>query len=235
LTELDAKIRRAVETHDWTGVYPEIHQFCATDLSAFYFDIRKDALYCDASDAPRRRAARTVLDILHRCLCAWFAPVLVFTAEEAWLARFPDEDGSVHLLDLPFVPEGWKDQALAAKWARLRDLRRAVTGALERARVAQEIGSSLQAAPVLHLGAEDAALLSPELWAELCITSGFALSAAPAPEGAFVADGVADAAAVFLPAPGTKCDRCWRVLPEVGDCSAHPTLCRRCDAVVEAL
>ena len=235
LTELDAKIRRAVETHDWTGVYPEIHQFCATDLSAFYFDIRKDALYCDASDAPRRRAARTVLDILHRCLCAWFAPVLVFTAEEAWLARFPDEDGSVHLLDLPFVPEGWKDQALAAKWARLRDLRRAVTGALERARVAQEIGSSLQAAPVLHLGAEDAALLSPELWAELCITSGFALSAASAPEGAFVADGVADAAAVFLPAPGTKCDRCWRVLPEVGDCSAHPTLCRRCDAVVEAL
>jgi isoleucyl-tRNA synthetase len=235
LTELDAKIRRAVETHDWTGVYPEIHQFCATDLSAFYFDIRKDALYCDASDAPRRRAARTVLDILHRCLCAWFAPVLVFTAEEAWLARFPDGDGSVHLLDFPFVPEGWKDPALAAKWSRLRDVRRAVTGALERARVAQEIGSSLQAAPVLHVGAEDAALLSPELWAELCITSGFALSTEAAPSGAFVADGVADAAAVFHPAPGTKCDRCWRVLPEVGECSAHPTLCRRCDAVVEAL
>ncbi|MCA3415384.1 MAG: isoleucine--tRNA ligase, partial [Roseomonas sp.] len=235
LTELDAKIRRAVETHDWTGVYPEIHQFCATDLSAFYFDIRKDALYCDASDALRRRAARTVLDVLHRCLCAWFAPVLVFTAEEAWLARFPGGDGSVHLLDFPFVPEGWKDQALAAKWARLRDVRRAVTGALERARVAQEIGSSLQAAPVLYVSAEDAALLSPELWAELCITSGFALSTEPAPSGAFVADGVADAAAVFRPAPGAKCDRCWRVLPEVGECSAHPTLCRRCDAVVEAL
>jgi isoleucyl-tRNA synthetase len=235
LTELDAKIRRAVETHDWTGVYPEIHQFCATDLSAFYFDIRKDALYCDASDALRRRAARTVLDVLHRCLCAWFAPVLVFTAEEAWLARFPDQGGSVHLLDFPFVPEGWKDQALAAKWARLRDVRRAVTGALERARVAQEIGSSLQAAPVLHVAPDDAALLSPDLWAELCITSGFGLSSDLAPEGAFVADGVADAAAVFHPAPGAKCDRCWRVLPEVGDCSAHPTLCRRCDAVVEAL
>ncbi|MBM3589080.1 MAG: isoleucine--tRNA ligase [Alphaproteobacteria bacterium] len=235
LTELDAKIRRAVETHYWTGVYPEIHQFCATDLSAFYFDIRKDSLYCDAPDVLRRRAARTVLDILHRCLCAWFAPVLVFTAEEAWLARFPDEGGSVHLLDFPFVPEGWKDQALAAKWARLRELRRAVTAALERARVAQEIGSSLQAAPVLHAGAEDATLLTPELWAELCITSGFALSSDVAPEGAFVAEGVADAAAVFRPAIGLKCDRCWRVLPEVGDCSAHPTLCRRCDAVVEAL
>ncbi|MCA3322870.1 MAG: isoleucine--tRNA ligase [Roseomonas sp.] len=235
LTELDAKIRRAVETHDWTGVYPEIHQFCATDLSAFYFDIRKDSLYCDAPDASRRRSARTVLDILHRCLCAWFAPVLVFTAEEAWLARFPDEGGSVHLLDFPFVPEGWKDQALAAKWARLRELRRAVTGALERARVAQEIGSSLQAAPVLHVAPEDASLLSSDLWAELCITSGFALSSDVAPEGAFVADGVADAAAVFRPAPGLKCDRCWRVLPEVGECSSHPTLCRRCDAVVEAL
>ncbi|MCA3369950.1 MAG: isoleucine--tRNA ligase [Roseomonas sp.] len=235
LTELDAKIRRAVETHDWTGVYPEIHQFCATDLSAFYFDIRKDSLYCDAPDALRRRAARTVLDILHRCLCAWFAPVLVFTAEEAWLARFPDQGGSVHLLDFPFVPEGWKDQVLAAKWARLRELRRAVTGALERARVAQEIGSSLQASPVLHVAPEDAALLTPELWAELCITSGFALSSDVAPEGAFVADGVADAAAVFRPAPGLKCDRCWRVLPEVGECSSHPTLCRRCDAVVEAL
>ncbi|MCA3381806.1 MAG: isoleucine--tRNA ligase, partial [Roseomonas sp.] len=208
LTELDAKIRRAVETHDWTGVYPEIHQFCATDLSAFYFDIRKDSLYCDAPDALRRRAARTVLDILHRCLCAWFAPVLVFTAEEAWLARFPDEEGSVHLLDFPFVPEGWKDQALAAKWARLRELRRAVTGALERARVAQEIGSSLQASPVLHVAPQDAALLTPELWAELCITSGFALSSDVAPEGAFVADGVADAAAVFRAAPGVKCDRC---------------------------
>jgi isoleucyl-tRNA synthetase len=82
---------------------------------------------------------------------------------------------------------------------------------------------------------EDAALLTPDLWAELCITSGFALSDAPAPEGAFMADGVADAAAVFRPSPGVKCDRCWRVLPEVGECSSHPTLCRRCDAVVESL
>jgi len=93
----------------------------------------------------------------------------------------------------------------------------------------------LQAAPVLHVATDDAALLSPDLWAELCITSGFALSDASLPEGAFVADGVADAAAVFRAAPGLKCDRCWRVLPEVGECSDHPTLCRRCDAVVEAL
>ena len=104
LTELDARVRAALETHDWTGVYPELHAFCSADLSAFYFDVRKDALYCDAPDSLRRRAARTVLDTLHRCLTAWLAPVLCFTAEEAWLARFPSEDGSVHLQLFPEVP-----------------------------------------------------------------------------------------------------------------------------------
>ena len=235
LTELDARIRAAAESHDWTGVYPEIHNFCATDLSAFYFDIRKDSLYCDAPDSPRRRSARTVLDVLHRCLTAWLAPVLVFTAEEAWLARFPDDEGSVHLTDFPFVPEGWKDAALAAKWERVRDLRRAVTGALERARAAGEIGSSLQAAPVLHLPAEDAGLLPAETWAEICITSGLALSTAPAPEGAFTVEGMPGVACAFGPAPGRKCERCWRVLPEVGASPRHPGLCLRCEAVVESL
>ncbi|WP_135467778.1 isoleucine--tRNA ligase [Crenalkalicoccus roseus] len=224
LTELDARLRRAVETHDWTGVYPEIHAFCATDLSAFYFDIRKDALYCDAPDSPRRRAARTVLDVLHRCLCAWLAPALVFTAEEAWLARFPDEEGSVHLLDFPLVPEGWKDAALAERWARIRALRGLVTAELERARAAGEMGASLQAAPVLHLPAPDRALLAPEEWAEVCIVSGFAL-----------AEAETEPRAVFRPAPGAKCERCWRVLPEVGASPRHPGLCRRCEAVVEAL
>jgi isoleucyl-tRNA synthetase len=228
VTELDAKIRAAADPDSadrfaWTGVYPEIHNFCATDLSAFYFDIRKDALYCDRLDSPRRRAARTVLDILHRSLCAWLAPVLVFTAEEAWLARFPDEEGSVHLLDFPFVPEGWKDDALAAKWARVRELRSVVTAELEKARAAGTIGSSLQAAPVLSVPAEDAGLLPRETWAETCITSDFVLAPAEAP------------AAAFAPAPGAKCARCWRVLPEVGRSAKHPTLCLRCEDAVEAL
>src|ERR1700733_4436832 len=120
LTGLDAKIRAAVESYDWTGVYPEIHNFCATDLSAFYFDIRKDAVYCDRPDSVRRRAARTVLDQLHRCLCTWLAPVLCFTAEEAWTARFGDLTGghpdSVHLQLFPEVPDGWRDDRLGAKW-----------------------------------------------------------------------------------------------------------------------
>ena len=222
LSELDARIRKAAEDYDWAGVVPEIHNFCATDLSAFYFDIRKDALYCDAPDSHRRRSARTVLDVLHRCLCAWLAPVLVFTAEEAWLARFPDEQGSLHLTDFPFVPEGWRDAALAEKWARVRAIRGVVTNVLEGARRDGLIGASLQAAPRLALPAADADLLGAEGWAEVCITSGVALEAA-----------AEQATAIAERSPGIKCDRCWRILPEVGLSAAHPTLCRRCETVVE--
>jgi isoleucyl-tRNA synthetase len=219
LGELDARLRRAVETHDWSGVYPEIHAFCATDLSAFYFDVRKDSLYCDAPSAPRRRAARTVIDILHRCLTTWLAPVLVATAEEAWLARFPAEDGSVHLEAWTAVPAAWRDDALAERMARIRALRGGITAELEALRTAKDIGSSLQAAVMLDATAPDTALLTPETWAETLIVSAVSLG---------------DATAVAR-APGQKCDRCWRVLPEVGASAAHPTLCRRCDAVVEGL
>ena len=122
LSELDARMRRALADHDWTGVYPDLHAFCSSDLSAFYFDIRKDSLYCDAPADPVRRAARTVLDTLHRCLTAWLAPVLCFTAEEAWLARFPSEDDSVHLQPFPTVPSVWSDPALATSWLAIRTL-----------------------------------------------------------------------------------------------------------------
>ncbi|MEN0075835.1 MAG: isoleucine--tRNA ligase, partial [Paracraurococcus sp.] len=223
LTELDARVRKAAEDYDWTGVYPEIHNFCATDLSAFYFDIRKDALYCDGPDSHRRRSARTVLDVLHRCLCAWLAPVLVFTAEEAWLARFPDEDGSIHLTDFPMVPEGWKDPALAERWAEIRRFRRSVTGDIEEKRRAGTIGSSLQAKALLRFAPEEAAnVLTAEEWAEVLIVSQVTLAEA------------AETGETVEVAPGTKCDRCWRVLPEVGASERHPTLCRRCEAVVEA-
>jgi isoleucyl-tRNA synthetase len=225
MAELDARVRGAVASHDWTGVVPELHGFCNNDLSAFYFDVRKDALYCDAPDSPKRRAVRTVLDLLHRHLCAWLAPVLVFTAEEAWLARFGGDEESVHLRDYPAVPPEWRDEALAGRWRAIREARRAVTGVLETARASGEIGSSLQAAPVLHLPPDAAGLLSAADWAEVCITSGLTLALADRP-GEFAAE--------FAPAPGAKCARCWRVLPEVGESAAHPALCLRCEAVVEA-
>jgi isoleucyl-tRNA synthetase len=235
LTEIDGALRRAVETHDWLGVYPAIHAFCAADLSAFYFDVRKDTLYCDRPDSLKRRAARTVLDVLHRCLTTWLAPVLVFTAEESWTARF-GEATSVHLQDFAELPERWCDEALAARWAEVRDIRRVITGSLERARAEGTIGASLQAAPMLHLPADKADLLAPAEWAELAIVSDLTVSVAPPPEGAFALPELPGVAVAFNRAPGEKCARCWKVLAEVGENPAHPMLCRRCaDAVQSGL
>ena len=164
------ELPRAVQSYDWTGVYPELHNFCATDLSAFYFDIRKDAIYCDRPDSLRRRAARTVLDHLHRCLTTWLAPVLCFTAEEAWCARFGEQD-SVHLQLFPDAAGEWRDDALAARWETIRAIRRRITVPIEEARRANTLGSSLQASVMLPLNAEQAGLLTQDEWAEIAIVS----------------------------------------------------------------
>jgi len=214
LSVLDGRIRGGLRSHDWTGVYPDLHAFCSADLSAFYFDVRKDVLYCDAPESVRRRAVRTVLDHLHRCLVAWLAPVLCFTAEEAWLARFPSEDGSVHLQAFPDLPAAWHDPALDARWAAIRDARGDVTSALEAARAEKLIGSSLQAAITVPPGLLK--MLDEEAWAEVAIVSAAAAG---------------DALGVVR-APGDKCARCWRVLPEVGSQAAHPALCVRCAGAV---
>jgi isoleucyl-tRNA synthetase len=219
LTELDARIRAAVQSYDWTGVYPELHNFCATDLSAFYFDIRKDAVYCDRPDSLRRRAARTVLDHLHRCLTTWLAPVLCFTAEEAWCARFGEQD-SVHLQLFPDLPAEWRDDALAARWETIRAIRRRITVPIEDARRANTLGSSLQASVRLPLSEK---LLDDDQWAEVAIVSQARI--VPGDDGAL---------ATISPAPGSKCARCWRVLPEVGRQPAHPTLCERCADAVDS-
>ncbi|HEX6012530.1 MAG TPA: isoleucine--tRNA ligase, partial [Geminicoccaceae bacterium] len=150
LAELDALVRECNRDFDFPRLYGAVHNFCATDLSAFYFDVRKDALYCDPADGVRRRAARTVLDELFRCLTAWLAPVLAFTAEEAWLTRHPD-GGSVHLRTFPEVPAEWRDPELGERWERVRRVRRVITGALELERKEKRIGASLQAAPTVYL------------------------------------------------------------------------------------
>ena len=219
LAELDARLRTSVRTYDWTGVYPALHAFCAIDLSAFYFDIRKDTLYCDRPDSLRRRAARTVLDHLHRCLVTWLAPVLVFTAEEAWVARF-GEAVSVHLQEFPEIPSRWQDEALALRWANIRERRRAITGAAEIARRNGGIGSSLEMKVSLGMPPERRLLDAAE-WAEIAIVSEVAFT-----------DGGPEVA--IERASGRKCARCWRVLPEVGEDSKHRRLCRRCIDAVES-
>ena len=231
LTEIDQAVRQACDGFDFHALFVAVHTFCTNDLSAFYFDVRKDVLYCDSAASTRRRAARSVLDTLFSTLTAWLAPILCFTAEEAWRTRFPDDE-SVHLRAFPEVPAGWRDPGLAERWARLRALRRVVTGALEVARREKRIGASLMAHPTLYAPAEDLAAVAGIDLAEAAITSGLSAVAGAPPEGAFTLDEVPGVGVVVARAQGAKCARCWRVLPEVGADPACPELCRRCAEAV---
>ncbi|MTH35095.1 isoleucine--tRNA ligase [Paracoccus limosus] len=232
LAQIDAQLRHGYDAYDFQSVFQSVFQFATVELSAFYFDIRKDALYCDAPDALRRRSVRTLLDLLFHRLVTWLAPVLPFTMEDVWLSRFPSEEDSVHLHDFPVTPASWLNDDLAAKWDVVRRARRVVTAALEIKRTEKVIGASLEAAPVVHVedGAMLAALQSVD-FAEICITSGLSLTADPAPAEAFRLSEVPGVGVVFEEAPGEKCERCWKILPDVGS-HAHPGTCARCDAVL---
>ncbi|MGR3321254.1 MAG: isoleucine--tRNA ligase [Pseudooceanicola sp.] len=231
LAELDETVRKGYAAYDFQATFQAVFNFATIDLSAFYFDIRKDALYCDG-DTLRARAARTVLDILFHRLTTWLAPILVFTMEEVWLERFPGDESSVHLTDMPETPADWRDDGLAAKWARVRAARRAVTAALEVQRTDKVIGASLEAAPVVHV--EDAdmlAALKTVAFEDICITSDLTLTADPAPAEAYRLPEVPGVGVVFEKAEGQKCQRCWKILPDVGTHS-HPGVCGRCDAAL---
>ena len=229
LAELDATVRDGYAKYDFQGVFQAIFAFATIDLSAFYFDIRKDALYCDG-DTAQRRAARTLLDLLFHRLTTWLAPVLVFTMEEVWLERFPGEESSVHLVDFPETPEAWRNPALAAKWALIRRVRRVVTGALEVQRTAKVIGASLEAAPVVLVDQATADVLATVPLADICITSAISVQVGSAAEG-FTLDDVPGVQVIFGMAAGEKCDRCWKILPDVGH-HAHAGVCARCDAAL---
>ncbi|KFE35663.1 isoleucine--tRNA ligase [Thioclava atlantica] len=233
LAQLDTEVRKGYDAFDFQGVFQQLFNFCTVDLSAFYFDIRKDVLYCDAEDSLRRRAARTVLDLLFHRLTTWLAPILVFTMEDVWLSRFPGDDASVHLEDIPETPADWADAELAAKWDGIRRARRVVTAALEVQRTAKVIGASLEAAPVVHVEeAELLAALKSVAFEDVCITSDISLTADPAPQEAFRLPELPGIAVVFEKADGEKCERCWKILPDVGN-HAHPGTCKRCDAALD--
>ncbi|MDE0148291.1 MAG: isoleucine--tRNA ligase [Rhodospirillaceae bacterium] len=234
LHALDGELRKACDDFEFHGFYAALHHFCATELSAFYLDIRKDALYCDRPDSQRRRAARTVLDILFDCLTAWLAPVICFTAEEAWAARHGDNAGSVHLRTFPDIPADWRDDALAAKWSKIRALRRVVTGALEEERAAKRIGSSLDAAPAVEATPDFVEAMNGVDLAEIAITSAATLTPSADPQGAFAMPEIAGVAVTPAPAEHPKCARCWKKLPDVGADPDVPDTCGRCADAVRA-
>jgi len=216
LAELDPLVRQAYADFDYKRIFAMLNAFMTVDLSAFYFDIRKDALYCDPYSSTTRKACLTVLDHLFRATVIWLAPMLCFTAEEAWLAREPGAH-SVHFEQFPTVPQSWRDDTLAEKWRKLRNVRRVVTGALELERAQKRIGSSLEAHPMVHVADADlfAAVVDVDL-AELCITSAATLVEGEGPNSAFRLDDVRGVAVEPRRAEGRKCARSWKITDAVG-------------------
>jgi isoleucyl-tRNA synthetase len=230
LVELDRLVRQAYADFDYKRIFAALNAFMTVDLSAFYFDVRKDVLYCDPISSVTRKACLTVLDHLFRCTVIWLAPMLCFTAEEAWLARDPDAN-SVHLELFPQLPTAWRDEALADKWRKIRLVRRAITGALEVERAAKRIGSSLEAAPVVYISDPDlvAAVKGIDM-AEVAITSTATVvngRRRKAPPSAFRLDDVPGVAVEVRPADGRRCARSWKILPTVGSDPDYPDVSPR--------
>jgi isoleucyl-tRNA synthetase len=227
LAELAPVIKTAYETYDYRRVVSELSLFLNTDLSAFYFDIRKDTLYCDPLSSQPRLAALTCIEDIFRAVTLWLAPILVFTAEEAWLSHYPQSE-SVHLEGFADVPADWRDDALAAKWAQIRAIRAVVTGALEVERAQKRIGSSLEAAPIVYVGVDayQEALEGLD-FAEICITSAIEIRKEDPPEGAFKLQEVPSVGVIVQRAKGKKCARSWKISEEVGADPEYPDVTPR--------
>jgi isoleucyl-tRNA synthetase len=214
LGQLDATLRQAVADYDFNTYVRALTDFCNEDLSAFFFDIRKDSLYCDAASDPKRRAYRTVLDTLFHALVRYAAPVLVFTAEEVWTTRFPGT-GSVHLLEWPVIEKPSEldsDKFLLKEWEIIRSNRAVVFGEIENLRRDKIVGSGLEAdvtMPQLPVSKSHQELA--ELFIVASVSSGHSASVTRTTHH--------------------KCGRCWRHLPDVTEDGA---LCSRCDHVVGA-
>ncbi|MDQ0319314.1 isoleucyl-tRNA synthetase [Pararhizobium capsulatum DSM 1112] len=235
LAELDVVVREGYDAFDFKKIARALIDFSNVELSAFYFDVRKDTLYCDAPSSPRRLASLAVIRKLFECLVTWLAPMLPFTTEEAWLSLKPDAV-SVHLEQFPHVPAEWLDPALAEKWKKIRTVRKVVTGALEVERREKRIGSSLEAAPVVHVAdAELRTALEGQDFSEICITSDIRIVADGGPADAFRLDDVADVSVEATLAEGRKCARSWRITADVGSDPAFPDVSARDAAALREL
>jgi isoleucyl-tRNA synthetase len=223
-----AIVRKAYAEFDYKTVVASLSAFMNTELSAFYFDIRKDTLYCDPPSSLARKAALTAIDVICDAILRWFAPVLSFTCDEAWQLYRPDAEPSVHLTLFPDGIEDFRDDALAAKWEIIRNVRRVVTGALEVERAAKRIGSSLEASPLVYVSDQKIfdTLFDVDL-AEVCITSNAMATNEEAPAAAFRLNDVPGVAVVVEKAVGIKCARSWKILPTVGEDPEYPDVSPR--------
>jgi len=223
-----AIVRKAYAEFDYKTVVASLSAFMNTELSAFYFDIRKDTLYCDPPSSLARKAALTAIDIICDAILRWFAPVLSFTCDEAWQLYRPDAEPSVHLTLFPDGIESFRDDKLAAKWEIIRNVRRVVTGALEVERAAKRIGSSLEASPLVYVSGKKIfeTLFDVDL-AEVSITSNATVTNEEPPAAAFRLNDVPGVAVVVEKAVGIKCARSWKILPTVGEDPEYPDVSPR--------
>ena len=232
LATLDKIVRDGYKNYDFQHVFQQLFQFCTVDLSTIYFDIRKDALYCNSENELTRRSSRTLLDILFRRLTTWLAPMLVFTMEDVWLTRFKEKNTSVHLEDMPETPKDWLNPELDQKWKVIRSVRRVVTGAIEIERKEKNIGASLEAAPTIFI--EDVSkfeIINKQNFADICITSAVTLINKPFSKEAFTLEDTPGIGVIFKKADGIKCERCWKILEEVKS-DSKTCLCERCNAAI---
>jgi isoleucyl-tRNA synthetase len=228
LAEQAKIVRQAYAEFDYKTVVAALSAFMNSDLSAFYFDIRKDTLYCDPPSSLARKAALTTIDILCDAILKWLAPILSFTCDEAWGMYKPNDEASVHLTLFPDGFDRFRDERLAVKWETIRNVRRVITGALELERAAKRIGSSLEASPVIYVADRKmlATLFDVDL-AEVCITSGYEVQEGEAPAAAFRLDNVPGVGVVVEKAQGIKCARSWKILPDVGEDKEYPDVSPR--------
>ena len=238
LAELDEVVRTGYDAFEFKRITRALLDFMVVELSAFYFDIRKDALYCEAPSSVKRKAAVQVVRHLFDAIVKWLAPMLPFTMEEAWLDRH-GEAMSVHLEQFPAIPAEWRDEALAEKWRKVRQVRSVVTGALELERAGKTIGSSLEAVPVVYMSDAllEEAIADVDL-AEMAITSDLVLSHGDVPAGAFTLREVPGVAVVVEKAEArglAKCARSWRYTADVGSDPAFPDVSARDAAVLHEL
>jgi len=233
VASLDKSVRKGYKNYDFQNVFQQLFQFCTIDLSTIYFDIRKDALYCNSKEDVTKRACRTVLDILFKRLTTWLAPMLVFTMEDVWLTRFKKENTSVHLEDIPKTPEDWLNLELDDKWNVIRSVRRVVTGAIEVERQNKNIGASLEAAPVVIIENKSKFdIIQSQNFADICITSDIQIINEPVSKDSFALEDTPGVGVVFKKAKGKKCARCWKILNEVMS-NSQTDLCLRCEKTLQ--
>jgi isoleucyl-tRNA synthetase len=220
--QVNGQMREYCGKYEFLRAVKLLHDFCNEDLSAFYFDIRKDCLYCDREDSIKRRATRTLMAKLFECLTSWFAPILCFTAEEAWSHRpegIYSHSDSIHLRTFPEIPESWENERTASYWEDVIETRNLVLRAIEPLRADKTLRSSLEAKPIITTSSKNILFYADDM-ADICITSQ-----------ADVLEGENEV--IIEKSDGEKCQRCWKILPEVGENSDYPEICNRCADAVE--